>query len=225
MEMNYFKKTGKMMVAACMLAGLPFIPGTVSASELQTQMMSVQMESTTLKELFDLIEEKFNYTFLIRNNDINLNERISIDMSNRSVEEILTTALKNQHADFVVNNNRIVVNNNRIVVYKSSSNPNALRNAERMVAQQTITISGTIVDAVTGEPIIGANVLVKGTTNGTSTDFDGKFSLEAPAGATLVVSYIGYVNHEVKATSAPMTIRIKEDTQNLEEVVVVGYGV
>ena len=71
MEMNYFKKTGKMMVAACMLAGLPFIPGTVSASELQTQMMSVQMESTTLKELFDLIEEKFNYTFLIRNNDIN----------------------------------------------------------------------------------------------------------------------------------------------------------
>ena len=51
MEMNYFKKTGKMMVAACMLAGLPFIPGTVSASELQTQMMSVQMESTTLKDL------------------------------------------------------------------------------------------------------------------------------------------------------------------------------
>lgn len=97
MEMNYFKKTGKMMVAACMLAGLPFIPGTVSASELQTQMMSVQMESTTLKELFDLIEEKFNYTFLIRNNDINLNERISIDMSNRSVEEILTTALKRRY--------------------------------------------------------------------------------------------------------------------------------
>ena len=85
----------------------------------------------------------------------------------------MTTALKNQHADFVVNNNRIVV-------YKSSSNPNELRNAERMVAQQTITISGTIVDAVTGEPVIGANVLVKGTTNGTSTDFDGKFSLDAP---------------------------------------------
>ena len=78
---------------------MPFIPGTVSASELQTQMMSVQMESTTLKELFDLIEEKFNYTFLIRNNDINLNERISIDMSNRSVEEILTTALKNQQQE------------------------------------------------------------------------------------------------------------------------------
>ena len=53
MEMNYFKKTGKMMVAACMLAGLPFIPGTVSASELQTQMMSVQMESIKRTFRFD----------------------------------------------------------------------------------------------------------------------------------------------------------------------------
>lgn len=122
--------------------GTAVYSGTVSASELQTQMMSVQMESTTLKELFDLIEEKFNYTFLIRNNDINLNERTSQSTCRTARStEILTTALKNQHADFVVNNNRIVV-------YKSSSNPNELRNTERM-QQQTITISGTIVDAVT----------------------------------------------------------------------------
>lgn len=81
MEMNYFKKTGKMMVAACMLAGLPLVSGTVSASELQTHIMSVQMESTTLKELFSIIEEKFEYTFLVRNNDIDLNERVSLDMT------------------------------------------------------------------------------------------------------------------------------------------------
>lgn len=217
MEMNYFKQTSRMMVAACMLAGLPFIPGTVSASELQTQVMSVQMESTTLRELFDLIEEKFDCTFLIRNNDINLNERISIDMTNRSVEEILTTALKNQHADFIVNNNRIVV-------YKSTSTA-SVKAAEKMIAQQDIKITGTVVDATTGEPVIGANVLVKGTTNGTSTDFDGNFTLEAPAGAPLVVSYIGYLNLEVKAASGKMNIKIKEDTQNLDEVVVVGYGV
>lgn len=217
MEMNYFKQTSRMMVAACMLAGLPFIPGTVSASELQTQVMSVQMESTTLRELFDLIEEKFDCTFLIRNNDINLNERISIDMTNRSVEDILTTALRNQHADFIVNNNRIVV-------YKSTSIA-SVKAAEKMIAQQTIKVTGTVVDATTGEPVIGANVLVKGTTNGTSTDFDGNFTLEAPAGSPLVVSYIGYLNLEVKASSSKMNIKIKEDTQNLDEVVVVGYGV
>ncbi len=85
-------------------------------------------------------------------------------------------------------------------------------------------VSGTVLDNATGEPIIGANVIVKGTITGTSTDLDGNFSLEVPDGATLVISYIGYTSVEMKATSTPMTIRIKEDTQALEEVVVVGYG-
>ena len=107
--MNYLKKTSRLVVTACMLAGMPLVSGTVSASELQTQIMSVQAETTTLRELFDLIEAKFNYSFLIRNNDINMNERITMDMSNRSVEEILKSALKNQHADFYVNDNRIIV--------------------------------------------------------------------------------------------------------------------
>ena len=93
-----------------------------------------------------------------------------------------------------------------------------------IIQQQTIPIRGTVIDATTGDPIIGANVLVKGTTNGTSTDYDGKFALDAPEGSLLVVSYIGYVNLEVNATRTPMSIRIKEDTQNLDEVVVVGYG-
>lgn len=216
--MNYFKRTSKMMAAACMLAGMPLFSGTVSASELQTHIMSVQTESTTLRELFDLIEQKFDYTFLIRNNDIDLNEHVALNMNNRSVEEILTTALKNQHADFVVNNNRIIV-------YKTSSKQNAEKSAEKMISQQTVKVTGTVVDTHTGEPVIGANVLVKGTTNGTSTDFDGNFTMEAPAGATLVVSYIGYLPMEAKATGGKMTIKIKEDTQNLDEVVVVGYTV
>lgn len=209
--MNYLKKTGKLLIAACLFAGMPTLSGTISASELQTHIMSVQMESTTLKQLFNLIEEKFDYTFLIRNDDIDLNERISIDMSNRSVEEILTYALRNQQAAFVVNEDRIVV-------YKT----NAPKPIVNEVTQQNQRVTGTVVDQVTGEPVIGANVVVKGTTIGTSTDFDGKFSFEAPVGATLVVSYIGYLNLEIQAESN-MTIRLREDTQALEEVVVVGY--
>jgi len=211
--MNYLRKAGKLFIAACLFAGMSMTTGTVSASELQTHIMTVQNESTTLKELFDLIEEKFDYTFLIRNNDIDLNERINIDMTNRSVEEILNYALKNQKAEFTVSDNRIVV-------YKSNKPRQA---APAPVAQQAQRITGVVIDQTTGEPVIGANVMIKGTTTGTSTDFDGNFSLETPAGATLVVSYIGYVNLEVLA--APnMTIRLREDTQALEEVVVVGYS-
>lgn len=215
--MNYLKKTGKLMATACMIAGLPLVSGAASASKLQTHIMSVQMESASLKELFELIEQKFDYTFLIRNNDIDLNERVSLDMRNRSVEEILRIALKNQHADFIVNDNSVVV-------YKVNSKPESIKSFEKQVTQQEIKITGTVYDAVTGDPVIGANVIVKGTTNGTSTDFDGNFTMEAPAGATLVVSYIGYLPIEVKAASE-MKIKIKEDTQNLDEVVVVGYTV
>ena len=98
-------------------------------------------------------------------------------------------------------------------------------NVENSIAQQQ-EIKGVILDAATGDPIIGANVIIKGTTTGASTDFDGNFVLNAAPGATLEISYIGYVKVEVKATAgATMTIRIKEDSQALDEVVVVGYGV
>ena len=85
-------------------------------------------------------------------------------------------------------------------------------------------ITGKITDAK-GEPIIGANVLVKGSTTGTITDIDGNFSLNVPANAILQVSYIGYVTQEVPVGNKDkFVIAIHEDTQNLDEVVVVGYG-
>lgn len=85
------------------------------------------------------------------------------------------------------------------------------------------TATGLIKDK-TGEPMIGVNVLVKGTTNGTITDFDGKFSIpDVPSGATLVVSYIGYLSKEVKA-GKDLVIVLEEDNKTLDEVVVIGYG-
>lgn len=90
--------------------------------------------------------------------------------------------------------------------------------------QQTKTVTGTVLDA-DGIPIIGANVIVKGTTNGTITDFDGKFSLEVPAKSVLEISYIGYLTVEVDVTNqSKVSVQLKEDTQTLDEVVVVGYG-
>lgn len=92
------------------------------------------------------------------------------------------------------------------------------------VAQQERTIKGTIVDAA-GVPIIGANVKVKGTTNGTITDLDGNFTLKVSANTTLEVSFIGYVTVEIQTgNNASLSITLQEDTKVLDEVVVVGYG-
>lgn len=93
------------------------------------------------------------------------------------------------------------------------------------VQQQDQKLKGQVIDATTGEPIIGVNVLVKGSTNGTITDIDGKYELNAPAGAILQISFIGYKTVEIAATTSEQTIKLHEDTETLDEVVVVGYGV
>lgn len=89
--------------------------------------------------------------------------------------------------------------------------------------QATAVVTGEIVDN-TGEPLIGATVMLKAGSVGASTDIDGKFSINVPVGSTLVVSYVGYRSKEVKATSDPMKIVLEEDSELLDEVVVVGYG-
>ena len=100
----------------------------------------------------------------------------------------------------------------------SVSHPNALFQSSPR------KITGQVKDAL-GEPIIGANVVVKGTTNGTITDMDGKFSLNVEKGATLVISYIGFSNQEIKiGNQTNLSITMKEDSEALDEVIVVGYG-
>jgi TonB-linked SusC/RagA family outer membrane protein len=92
-----------------------------------------------------------------------------------------------------------------------------------IVQQQKITVKGVIRDE-SGEPVIGVNVVEKGTTNGTTTDIDGNFTISVAEGTLLEVSYIGYIKQEVTVRGSSLTITLKEDTQTLEEVVVTGFG-
>lgn len=89
--------------------------------------------------------------------------------------------------------------------------------------QQQARITGRVVDAKTGDPIIGANVVVKNSTNGSITDIDGNYAINAPVGSELVVSFIGYRTVNVKSTAGTQTIRLEEDAEALDEVIVVGY--
>lgn len=96
--------------------------------------------------------------------------------------------------------------------------------ATESVLQEKKMVNGVVLDEQ-GTPIIGANVFVKGTTNGTITDMDGKFSLEVPVSAVLSVTYVGYVEQHIRVSEGKsLIIRMKEDTETLDEVVVVGYG-
>jgi len=125
------------------------------------------------------------------------------------IRETMNNVLRNSGYTFIINGNHIIVS----------------RSPKQSQADPRIFVTGTITDA-TGEPIIGANVVEKGTTNGTITDFDGNFSLSVAADqAVLTISYIGYINKEiVVGNQRKFAIQLLDDTQTLDEVVVVGYG-
>ena len=92
------------------------------------------------------------------------------------------------------------------------------------VFAQDLPVTGTVIDDF-GEPVLGANVVVKGTANGATTDLDGNFSFRAPKGSTIVISFIGYKAQEVVFDGSPLNITLQEDSELLEDVVVIGYGV
>lgn len=92
------------------------------------------------------------------------------------------------------------------------------------VVQQVTKLKGTVLDAKTGEPIIGANVLIKGTSIGTITDYNGNYEFEGTIGAKLIISFVGYKPMEITSTAQSQTTKLHEDSEALDEVVVVGYG-
>ena len=107
--------------------------------------------------------------------------------------------------------------------YSSSLYAGNSTSPEPTAVQQTKKITGTVSDAM--GPVIGASVVIKGTSNGVATDFDGNFTLNASQGQTLVISYIGYLTNEIKiGAQEHYNITLEEDKKVLDEVVVVGYG-
>lgn len=97
-------------------------------------------------------------------------------------------------------------------------------NVSFLLAQERMKVTGTVTDA-TGESLIGATVMEKGTKNGTVTDIDGNYAISVDKGSVLVFTYVGYATQEAKVTGNALNVVMKEDTQVLDDVVVVGYGV
>mgnify|MGYP002288643665 CR=1 FL=1 len=93
-----------------------------------------------------------------------------------------------------------------------------------LLQAQTVKVNGRVTDDL-NEPMIGVSIVEKGTTNGVITDMDGNYSLSVKEGATIIYSYIGYLTQEKQAVAGVMNIVLKEDSETLDEVVVVGYGV
>lgn len=189
--------------------------GTTYATESYSQNMRVTVVSSGIStaQVLSEIENQTDYLFVYDVNEVNLDRRVNVDAENRPVSEVLDEVFEGTDVDYAMEGKNIML-------MKRS------KKASPASAQQTSgnTIKGVVTDA-NGEPIIGANIMVEGTTTGTITDFDGRFTLDVPENATLQISYIGFVSQNVKVgNKKDFTIKLVEDAKALDEVVVVGYG-
>lgn len=201
---------------ALFITGLCFALTTIStqptvAALPQSQKITLVVKNVTIKEAIEAIKKQSDYSFFIDTKDVDVHKRVSIDLKNKSVREILDVILQDQHVKYEVKGQHIIISSET-------------SQAEKQQNQQQKEISGIVKDG-TGEPVIGANVSVKGTTIGTITDVDGRYSFTAPSNAVLVISYIGYKTQEISSAGKNLlNINLSEDSEILEEVVVVGYG-
>ncbi|MDR2920019.1 MAG: TonB-dependent receptor [Tannerella sp.] len=177
----------------------------------QNTRITIHKEKVTLQEILDEIEKQTEYLFLYNKKNVKINHSITVDASDQAVSKVLDEVLKNTNISYRMVGNHIVL---------SDQIENFVDNKQ----QNRKLITGTVSDN-NGEPIIGANILEKGTTNGVITDPDGRFSLQVNENATLQISYIGYLNQEVTVKNQEnIKIVLLEDTEVLDEIVVVGYG-
>lgn len=181
----------------------------------QTITLSVEANNQAIQTVLDHIESLSEFKFFYNTKQVNTNKLVSIRASKKSVFEILDELFKNTNIKYEVLDKNIIL----------TTSQNTVSNTDRTISQQDKNVSGVVTDQ-NGDPIIGANVMVKGTTNGTITDVDGNFTINnVSQSAILVVSYIGYVTKEIPVgRQQPLRIVLQEDQQTLDEVIVVGYG-
>ena len=178
-------------------------------SYAQNTTLSLEMSNSTIANVLEAVENQTDFSFIYDANVVNINKKVSVSVNEKNIFDVLNKMFGNSDIAYTVVNKKIILNKK-----------------EAVMQQQGKRVSGVVVDK-NNEPVIGANILVKGTTNGTITDIDGKYTLDnVPADAILVFSYIGFDSQELKyGGQATIDVTLSEDTQKLDEVVVTAMGI
>lgn len=196
LNINLFRK----MKLILLFVAISFFQLSAVESYAQNTKINLSLSDVTLEEAIKTIEANTQFVFFFSHSAIDMTKHVDLNVKNGNIKDVLNQILSSYN--YRIEDNKIVLLGK---------------------VQQDGKITGVVSDAF--GPIAGANVVVKGTTNGTITDMDGHFSLDAPKGAKLQISYIGYISKELTVgDKTDYAIELVEDSQALEEVVVVGYG-
>ncbi len=186
----------------------------------QNTKLTLNVNNTSVEQLFNKIESVSEYRFLFESNLIDLDRKVSVNVEKKKIVEILEKVFKGTDIVYTINDRQIL-----LVKKKEPTTAVATNTVAKIVADQDVQVSGTVKDAQ-GMPIPGVNIIEKGTKNGIQTDFDGKFSIRVSGpNSELVFSFIGYETlSKVVGQNKTLNIVLKDESSTLNEVVVIGYG-
>ena len=188
----------------------------------QTTKLSLNLNDVSVREVLNEIENKSEVIFVFRDDDVDLDRKVSIIVNDKTIEYILDQL-------FQFSNNRYEIDDRQVLILKKESNDVASNNTvvekETVVARQGVTVTGTVTEK--DGPLPGASVAIKGTTMGVTTDANGQFTITAPdKESVLVFSFVGYAKQEMAVGNRiVMEIFLQETASEMEEIVVVGYGI
>lgn len=188
-----------------------FISGVFAGNaNSQETKVSISKNNKPIREILGEIERQTDYLFVYSEKEVDVNQRKTVNVSQQRVADVLSSLFRSTNVGYAMEGHNIML---------------MAKTTQTDAAQQKRHITGVVKD-IKGETIIGANIMIKGTGTGVSTNIDGEFSIEAAAGEELIVSFIGYLTQTIKIDSQKtLNIKLLEDTKTLEEVVVVGYTV
>ena len=221
--LNNLKRVLKIMRITLFFLFFTILFSQAASSYSQEPELTLNLKSVSIQEVCKEIEKNSDFIFVFSDNSEKIIEKkVNVNVFSKSIKEILDVVCFN-------NNLKYKILDKQIVVYESkeTSQINNINRTVPTIAQQFTEkqITGRVVDAQ-GAPIIGANIIETGTTNGTITDIDGNFSLNVDNNASLKISYIGYLEQNITTTGrTSFNIVLLEDNKALEEVVVVGYDI
>lgn len=182
-----------------------------SVSYSQTTTLSFNLKNTTVKTVLQQIEDQSEFFFLYSRSVINVDRVVDVQLKDAKIGEVLNAVFKGSDVSYKIDGRQIVLSS------KTEQSENA--------SQQQKSVTGKVIDS-TGGPLPGVSVVVKGTTTGTITDFDGNYSLSnVPANGTLQFSFVGMKSQEIAVGGkTSINVKLEEEAIGLEEVVAVGYG-
>ena len=210
---QHFKEYFRIMRVSLFMLFVCIFQLMATNTEAQNAIMKLETNVISIGQLINQIEKQTDYLVVFRNREVDTERTIRVQEKSGKVISYLKNAFEGTDISYEFTNKYILLSKKN---HSDAVNDNQQLNRK---------IKGTVKDN-NGEPVIGANVSVKGTTNGTITDVDGNFSLENISdNDIIVISYIGYTSQEIKAgKQTSLKIILKEDTQAIDEVVVVGFG-